>query len=75
MAKVFYYRFMYITPSRGNSFLNSNLPFKLIQGASRLFSDVWSENAALFKRFMKIYKNSPILPYVPEKLQSDFPHQ
>ena len=26
-----------------------------------MFSDVWSENAALFKRLMKIHSNSPIL--------------
>ena len=29
----------------------------------RLFSDVWSENAALFKRLMKIHSNPPILYY------------
>ena len=29
----------------------------------RLFSDVWSENAALSKRLMKIHSNPPILNY------------
>ena len=28
-----------------------------------LFSDVWSENAALFKRLMKIQSNPPMLYY------------
>ena len=28
-----------------------------------LFSDVWSENAALFERLMEIYSNPPILYY------------
>ena len=28
-----------------------------------LFSDVWSEDAALFKRLMKIHSNPPILLY------------
>ena len=32
-------------------------------GGLRLFSDVWSENASLFKRFMKIHSNSPILHF------------
>ena len=27
------------------------------------FSDVWSENAALFERLMEIYSNPPILYY------------
>ena len=34
------------------------------QGGKSLFSDVWSENAALFKRFLKIHANLPILYYV-----------
>ena len=29
----------------------------------RLFFDVWSENAALFERIMKIHSNPPILYY------------
>ena len=33
-----------------------------------MFSDVWSENAALFERFMEIHSNPPILPYVPKKI-------
>ena len=32
-------------------------------GGLRLFSDVWSENAALFERLMEIYSNPPILYY------------
>ena len=28
-----------------------------------MFTDVWSENAALFKRLMKINSNPPILYY------------
>ena len=28
-----------------------------------LFSDVWSENAALFERLMEIHSNPPILYY------------
>ena len=28
-----------------------------------MFSDVWSENAALFERLMEIYSNPPILYY------------
>ena len=34
-----------------------------LQGGLRLFSGVWSENAALFERFMKIHSNPPILYY------------
>ena len=30
-------------------------------GGLRLFSDVWSENVALFNRLMKIHSNPPIL--------------
>ena len=30
---------------------------------SRLFSDVWSEIAALFKRLIKIHSNPPIVYY------------
>ena len=33
------------------------------KGGVRLFSDVWSKNAALFKRLMKIHSNPPILHY------------
>ena len=43
----------------------------------RLFSDVWSENAALFERLMEIHSNPPILYYgfnpltmMPEKSQA-----
>ena len=33
-----------------------------------MFSDVWSENGALFKRLMKINSNLPILYYGIKKL-------
>ena len=59
----FYHRVMYIAPSSGHISLNCNMPFKLIQGGLRLFSDVWSENAALFERLMEIHSNPPILYY------------
>ena len=45
---------MYIAPSSGHEVLNRNLPFELILRRLRLFSDVWSENAALFERLMEI---------------------
>ena len=35
--------------------------FKWFHRGLRLFSDVWSENPALFKRLMKIHSNPPIL--------------
>ena len=40
-----------------------NLPFKwfVYKGDVRLFSGVWSENAALFERLMEIHSNPPIL--------------
>ena len=47
---------MHIAPSGGEQLLDLNLPCKLILrrfDTLRLFSDVWSENAALFERFMK----------------------
>ena len=34
-----------------------------------LFSDVWSEHAALFKRLMKIYSNPPILYYGSKQMK------
>ena len=50
----FYRRVMYIAPSSGLALLNLNLPFKLIlRGGLRLFSNVWSENAALLKDWWK----------------------
>ena len=39
------------------------MPFKLILGDVRLFSNVWSENTALFERLMEIHSNSPKLYY------------
>ena len=39
------------------------MPFKLILGDVRLFSNVWSENTALFERLMGIHSNSPKLYY------------
>ena len=54
---------IYIAPSSGHILLVLNLPFKLIQGGMRLFSDIWSENAALFERLLEIHSNPPILYY------------
>ena len=61
----FGHRFMYIhvAPSSGHSLMNLNVHFKLTLRRFGLFSDVWSENAALFKRLMKIQSNPPILYY------------
>ena len=51
---------MYIAPSSGHISLNLNMPLKLILiGGLMLFSDVWSENAALFERLMEIHSNPP----------------
>ena len=47
---------MYIAPSSGEPLPNFKRGF-------RLFSDVCSENAALYKRLMKIHSNPPILYY------------
>ena len=55
---------MYIAPSSGRLLLNRNVLVKLILGGLRLFSDVWNENAAFFKRLMKIHSNPAILYYV-----------
>ena len=59
---------MYIAPSSVHELLNVNLPFKLILRRLRLFSDIWSENAALFERFIhsfiqihQYYNNSSFL--------------
>ena len=46
---------LHVAPSSGEPLSNLNLPFKWILGGLRLFSDVWSENAALFFFF---YDNS-----------------
>ena len=56
----FYHRFMYIAPSSDHSMINLNLPFKVILRRFEVVSDVWSENAALFKRWMKSHSNPPI---------------
>ena len=53
---------MYTAPSSDHSLLTPNLPLKIILSL-RLFYDVWSENAGLFKRLMKIHSNPPILYY------------
>ena len=58
-----YHRFMFIAPCSDGSLLNLNVPFKLILQIFRLFSDVWSENTALFERLMKIHSIPPILYY------------
>ena len=59
----FYHRFKYIAPSSGHISLNFNMPLKLFLRTQvlRLFSDVWSENAALFDILMEIHSNPPIL--------------
>ena len=54
----FYCRFMYIAPSSSEPLFNLNLPFKSVLQRFELFSDVWSENAALIKRLMN--SNPPI---------------
>ena len=54
---------MYITPSSGHTSFNFNMPFKLILSSCELFSNVWSENTALFERLMEIHLNSPKLYY------------
>ena len=61
MPPKFYHRVMYIAPSSGHISLNFNMPLKFILGDLMLFSDVWSENAALFERLVKIHSNPPIL--------------
>ena len=55
---------MYIAPSSDHLLLILNVPFKVILRKLRLFSDVWSENIALFKKVMTIHSNPQ---YVPEK--------
>ena len=50
-----------IAPSSGRSLLNLSVHYKVILRRFEVVSDVWSENAALFKRLMKIHLNSPIL--------------
>ena len=60
---------MYIALSSSHSLMNikcakksksNQIDSKKVWG---LFSDVWSENAALFKKLMKIHSNPPILYY------------
>ena len=50
---------LYIAPSSVHALLNLNLPFRLV--LRRLFSDVWSENAAPIERLVEIHSNPPIL--------------
>ena len=57
------HRFMYIAPSSVIHCWTSMCLLNWFQGVMRLFSDVWSENAALFKRLMKLYSNPPIVYY------------
>ena len=53
---------MYTAPSSDHSWLILNLPFKVVlRKIEGFFPDVWSENGALFERFMKIHSNPPIL--------------
>ena len=47
-----------------------NINFKLILRRFDAFSDVWSENAALFERLMEMYSNPPIL-YFAFKMCND----
>ena len=48
---------MYIAPSSSHEMMNLHLTFRLILRRLRLFSDVWSENAALPERLMEINSN------------------
>ena len=57
----FYNMFMYIAPSSGEPWPNLVCLLNGFYGGLRLFSDVWSENAALFKRLIEIHSNPPIL--------------
>ena len=59
----FYHRVMFIAPSSDHSLLTLNLSFKVILRKLRLCSNVWNENAADFKRLMKIHLNPPVLYY------------
>ena len=61
MPKKSLHRVMYIAPSSGHILFNLNLLFKLVLRRFEVFSDVWSENAALFERLMEINSNPPIL--------------
>ena len=69
-------RVMYIVPSSGHISLNSNMPLiKLILRmfeVNRCFSDVWSENAALFERLMEFHSNPAILYYMYGFIKSEY---
>ena len=51
---------MYIAPSSGETLANLNLPLKWILRRFEVVFDVWSENAALFTRLIRIHSNPPI---------------
>ena len=53
---------MYIAPFSDHLLLTLNLPFKVILRMFEVFSDVWSENAAPFKRMTKNHSKS--FPYM-----------
>ena len=48
---------MYIAPSSGHSLLNSTVPFKWILMRFEVVFDVWSDNAALYKRLIATHSN------------------
>ena len=48
-----------VPPSSGHISLNFTMPFKFIIRKFELFSNVWSENTALFERLMEIHSNPP----------------
>ena len=52
-----YHSFMYIAPSSGHGLMKLYLTSRLIWGDLRLFSDVWSENAAFSERLKEIHSN------------------
>ena len=54
-----------VAPNNDNELLNRNLPFKLIlRMFEAVFSDVWSENGAIFeKRLMEIHAYPSIFYY------------
>ena len=53
--------YIHVAPSSDRSLLNLNVPFKLILRRIGDVTDVWSENAALFIRLMKIHSNPLVL--------------
>ena len=56
------YMYMYVqSSSSGHLLLNLDVPFKLIIRGLEVVFLIWKENAALFRRMMKIHSNPPIL--------------